>query len=71
MNENNTDTDTDTGRRRALARLDALVGDWIEEVELPDIPTGRMSFEWTLDRQFLLQRSEIPESSFPGSLAIW
>jgi hypothetical protein len=29
-----------------------------------------MSFEWTLDGQFLIQRSEIPDPAFPDTLAI-
>ncbi len=64
------DTDTESARRRALARLDALVGAWTEQVNLPGVPAGRMSFQWTLDRQFLLQRSEIPNPDFPNSVAI-
>ena len=62
--------DTESTRRRVLACLDALAGDWTEQVHLPGAPAGRMSFEWTLDRQFLLQRSQIPGSGFPDSLAI-
>ena len=33
-------------------------------------PTVRSRFEWTLDRQFLLQRTEIPIPEAPDSLAI-
>src|SRR6266540_765948 len=62
--------DTESARRRALARLDALAGDWTEQVDLPGVPAGRMSFQWTLDRQFLVQRSEIPNPDFPDSVAI-
>src|SRR6266536_1502890 len=62
--------DTASIRRSALARLDALVGDWTEQVNLPGMLAGRMSFEWTLDRQFLIQRSEIAEPDFPDSLAV-
>jgi hypothetical protein len=62
--------DTESARRRALARLDALVGDWTEQVGLPGVPAGRMSFRWTLDGHFLLQRSEIPNPDFPDSVAI-
>jgi hypothetical protein len=62
--------DTDSTRRRLLARLDMLVSDWTEQVDLPGTPAGQMSFQWTLDGQFLLQRSEIPEPNFPDSVAI-
>jgi hypothetical protein len=62
--------DAEPARRRALARLDALVGDWTEQVDIPGMPAGRMSFEWILDGQFLLQRSEIPNPEFPDSVAI-
>jgi len=62
--------DTESARRRALARLDALVGDWTEQVDLPGVPAGRMSSQWILDGQFLLQRSEIPDPDFPDSAAI-
>jgi hypothetical protein len=62
--------DTDTRRRRALAELTVLIGDWAEQVDLSDVPAGRMSFEWALDGQYLVQRSDIPEPSFPDSLAI-
>jgi len=47
-----------------------LVGDWTEQVGLPGVPAGLMSFQWTLDGQFLLQRSEIPDPSLPDSVAI-
>jgi len=55
---------------RALARLEVLVGEWIEQVTLPRVPPGRMVFEWALDGQYLLQRSEIPDPAFPDSIAI-
>jgi hypothetical protein len=57
-------------RRAALERLEAFVGEWIEQVAIPDVPDGRMVFEWALDRQFLIQRSEIPHPDFPDSIAI-
>jgi hypothetical protein len=62
--------DTESARRRALARLDALVGDWAEQVDLPGVPAGRMSFRWILGKQFLMQRSDIPDPDFPDSVAI-
>ncbi|MBO0835390.1 MAG: hypothetical protein J2P28_07710, partial [Actinobacteria bacterium] len=33
-------------------------------------PLGRSTFEWTLDRQFLVQRTEVPVPEAPDSLAI-
>lgn len=65
------------GRAEALARLDVLVGEWAVEARFPDGersspsgPAARSCFEWALDRQFLLQRTEIPDSDVPDSLAI-
>jgi hypothetical protein len=66
-------------RADALARLDAFVGDWVMEVRFPgdeqppmtgDAPVARSRFEWTLDRQFLLQRNEISVQGVPDSLSI-
>ena len=34
------------------------------------IEPGRTSFEWALDRQYLLQRSENPQPEFPDSVSI-
>jgi hypothetical protein len=53
-----------------LERLQVLVGGWTERVDLPGVPAGRMSFEWILAGQFLLQRSEIPQPEFPDSIGI-
>jgi hypothetical protein len=60
----------ESARTRALERLEAFVGEWTEQVAMPDIPAGRMTFEWALERQYLLQRSEIPHPDFPDSIAI-
>ena len=68
-------------RAQALARLDVFVGEWVLEDRFPsDSPTapnaaegGPMAhswFEWVLDRQFLLQRTEIPVPQAPDSLSI-
>ncbi len=62
--------DTAAVRASALARLEALVGDWTEQVNLPGTPAGRMSVEWILDGQFLIQRSQIPGPDFPDSVAV-
>jgi hypothetical protein len=67
-----------TGNRAdALARLDVFVGEWVIEALFPgdqpateQVPRGRSRFEWDLDRQFLLQRTEIPVPEAPDSLTI-
>ena len=71
-----------TGTRAdALARLDVFVGEWVVEASFPggqpapseatgDSPIVRSWFEWTLDRQFLLQRTEIPIPEAPDGLMI-
>lgn len=71
-----------TGNRaEALARLDVFVGEWAVEARFPGVrPTPsnatedgirvRTWFEWALERQFLLQRTEIPIPEAPDSLAI-
>lgn len=53
-------------RRVALKRLDAFVGEWNMEVS----GTARAVFEWALDGQFLIQRSEVPHRGAPDSLAV-
>jgi hypothetical protein len=64
-------------RSEALARLEVFVGDWIVQANFPgDQPTpagapqAHSRFEWALDRQFLLQRTEVPVPEAPGSLTI-
>ena len=59
-----------TDRHADHAVLDVFVGEWTVQAGLPDIPAGRVLFEWALDRTFLLQRSDIPRSPFPSSLAV-
>jgi hypothetical protein len=70
-----------TGNRsEALARLDIFVGEWVAEARFPGQPArfsdgeegrqARSRFEWTLDGQFLLQRTEVPVPGTPGSLTI-
>jgi hypothetical protein len=64
----------------ALARLDVFAGEWVMEARFPGEPApsngaggdpmARSRFEWALDRQFLLQRTEIAISEAPDSLAI-
>ncbi len=68
-------------RSEALARLGVFVGEWALEARFPnsqpapssagdEVPQVRTRFEWALDRQFLLQRTEVPIPEAPGSLAI-
>jgi hypothetical protein len=66
-------------RSRALARLDVFAGEWALEARFPDgpatsiaagVPQAHSRFDWALDGQFLLQRTEIPVPEAPDSLAI-
>jgi hypothetical protein len=68
-------------RADALAHLDVFVGEWVLEARFPgdhpasssasgEGPLARSRFEWALDRQFLLQRTEIPIPEAPDSLAV-
>ena len=70
-----------TGSRAdVLARLDVFVGEWVVEARFPgqpapsdaagEGPVVRSWFEWTLDRQFLLQRTEVPIPGAPDGLMI-
>jgi len=66
---------------QALARLGVFVGEWVLEVRFPgdqpvpssasaDGPQARSRFEWALDGQFLLQRTEVAVPEAPDSLTI-
>jgi hypothetical protein len=68
-------------RPEALARLDVFVGEWLVQARFPGdgpapsgaagaAPQARSWFEWVLDGQFLLQRTEIPIAEAPDGLAI-
>jgi hypothetical protein len=69
-------------RAKALARLEVLVGEWAVTVRFPGqpeparetgggaVPASRSSFEWTLDRQFLVQRTEVPVPEAPDSMTV-
>ena len=63
-----------TGNRAdALARLDVFVGEWVVEVRFRgdgDAPVAHSTFEWALDRQFLIQRTEVPVPEAPDGLMI-
>jgi hypothetical protein len=58
-------------RQAALDRLDVLVGEWVVEAEFPglEVPPGRCVFEWSLDRQFLVQRMEAPNPA-PDAMSV-
>jgi hypothetical protein len=53
--------------RRAL---EVFVGEWVEQVLVPDAPPGRTTFEWMLDRKYLLQRADSPLPEFPDGLMV-
>ena len=64
-------TDDEAARAAAMQRLDAFAGVWTLEASFPGGRiAGRAVFEWTLDRQFMVQRSEVPDSGVPDSMAI-
>jgi hypothetical protein len=56
-------------RNAALKRLDAFIGEWRIDASFPGAPPGRSVFEWMLDGQYLLQRTEAPDPA-PDSLTI-
>ena len=53
-----------------LAALDVFVGEWIEQVEVPNAPPGRSFFEWDLKGSFLIQRALSPLPEYPDGLMI-
>jgi hypothetical protein len=68
-------------RSETLARLGVFVGEWVLEARFPggeaapsiakeDGAQARSQFEWALDGQFLLQRTEVPVPEAPDSLTI-
>jgi hypothetical protein len=57
-------------RSEALERLNVLVGEWALEADIPRAPRGRVSFEWALGGQFVLQRTEVPHPQAPDSISI-
>lgn len=61
--------DDQAARAAAMQGLDAFAGEWTLEASLPGAGiAGRAVFEWALDRQFMVQRSEAPGA--PDSMAI-
>ena len=65
---------TQTARKAALERLEVFIGEWrlgLGHAIPPAEPGGARSvFEWALDGQFLLQRTEIPDPNAPNGLSI-
>ena len=67
-------------RSAALARLGVFAGEWVVEARFPGQPPPsnvtdegaqvRSRFEWALDGQFLLQRTEVRVPGAPDSLTI-
>ena len=59
-------------RADALARLDVFAGEWVVVARFPgvDAPAARSTFEWALDRQFLIQRIQVPVPEAPDALTI-
>jgi len=56
-------------RAAALKRLDAFIGEWRVDASFPGSPPGCSGFEWALDGQYMVQRSEAPDPA-PDSLAV-
>jgi hypothetical protein len=65
---------SESTRKDALKRLNVFVGEWTLSLghgsEQPTETGARSAFEWALDGQFLVQRSEIPDPNAPDSLSI-
>jgi hypothetical protein len=56
-------------RNAALKRLDAFIGEWRVNASFPGAPPGRSVFEWVLQGQYLVQRTEAPDPA-PASLTV-
>jgi hypothetical protein len=56
-------------RAAALKRLNAFIGEWRVDASFPGSAPGRAVFEWALDGQYMVQRSEAPDPA-PDSLAV-
>jgi hypothetical protein len=58
---------------RALEALEVFVGEWELEASFdldPAFGPARASFEWALDRTFVLQRSQVPHPEAPDALSV-
>src|SRR5262245_5855288 len=64
-----TASNPDASSERALKRLEPFIGTWIEEVTMPGVPAGRMTFDWIPDGWFVVMRSEIEDPAFPTASA--
>lgn len=58
------------GGAQGRAALEVFVGEWTEEVLLPDAPAGRAVFDWALGGKYLLQRADSPLPEFPDGLML-
>jgi hypothetical protein len=54
----------------ALHQLEPFVGEWRVEASLAPGVGGRATFEWALDKTFLVQRTSIPVDGAPDSLSL-
>jgi hypothetical protein len=65
---------TKATRETAIKRLDVFIGEWRlglgHAVPPPEDGSARSVFEWALDGQFLVQRTEIPDPDAPNGLCI-
>jgi hypothetical protein len=69
-----TQTMTQTARKAALQRLGVFIGEWRlglgHAIPSPENGGARSVFEWALDGQFLIQRTEVPDPNAPNGLCI-
>ncbi|WP_082369199.1 DUF1579 family protein [Arthrobacter sp. ERGS1:01] len=60
--------------KMARETLEPLVGEWTVEASFPDAPSnkviGRTTFEWMLNGEYLMQRSEVSHPDAPNSFTI-
>ena len=65
---------TKATRKDALPSLEVFIGEWRlglgPTIPPPDDEGPRSVFEWALDGQFLVQRTEIPDPQAPNGLCI-
>jgi hypothetical protein len=65
---------TPTARKAALQRLEVFIGEWRlglgHAIPPPENGGARSVFEWALDGQFVVQRTEIPDPNAPNGLCI-
>jgi hypothetical protein len=53
-----------------MNRLEPLIGEWSVEASIAPGVAGHSVFEWALGGQFLIQRSDVPNSDIPDSISI-